>query len=263
VPKGLTGTMFPFRYNDIGELRSIEANHGSELAAIVMEPARDEGPAAGFLEEVRAIAARTGAVLVFDEVTSGFRLTTGGIHLVYGVRPDVAVFAKAMGNGYPIAAIVGTRAVMEAAEGTFISSTSWTERIGPSAALATIRKHRRLDVPAHLVRVGSAIQRAWRESADSAGLKVHVSGIAPLGHLAFEDPQHLALTTLFTQEMLDRGILASGSFYATYAHKEEHIDLYASALEQVFPRLSDALAGGDVTKRLRGPQKHAGFQRLA
>ena len=117
VPRGLAGTMFPFHYNRIDQLKEIVAEHGPELAAIVMEPARGTGPAEGFLEEVRSIATKIGAVLIFDEVTSAWRMNTGGIHLTYGVVPDVAVFAKALSNGYPMGAIIGTEAVMEAAPG--------------------------------------------------------------------------------------------------------------------------------------------------
>jgi glutamate-1-semialdehyde 2,1-aminomutase len=262
VPAGLTGTMLPFHYNNIDELRALVASHGTALAAIVMEPARDQGPASGFLSEIRQIASTTGAVLIFDEVTSGLRLTSGGAHLVYGVDPDIAVFAKAIGNGYPMAAIIGRRAVMEAAQSSFISSTSWTERIGPTAALATIRKHRRLAVASHLIRVGESVQRAWRVAGREVGLRVSVSGIAPLGHLSFDYSNGDALMTLFTQEMLDRGFLASGAFYASYAHRPEHLSAYESALRDVFGVVAEALKADDVMRRLRGPVKHSSFQRL-
>ena len=112
VPRGLQGTALPFRYNHLEELHAIVSAHRHELAAIVMEPVRGQAPAPGFLEHVKNIATDIGAVLIFDEITAGFRLTTGGAHLVYGVEPDVAVFAKAISNGYPMAAIIGTGEVM-------------------------------------------------------------------------------------------------------------------------------------------------------
>ena len=130
VPRGLKGTALPFHYNRLDQLKAIvDANRG-ELGAIVMEPQRGEAPAPGFLEAVRDIATDIGAVLIFDEVTTGWRMTDGGIHTLLGVNPDIAVFAKAMANGYPMAAIIGTSPVMEAAQSTFISSTNWTERVG-------------------------------------------------------------------------------------------------------------------------------------
>jgi glutamate-1-semialdehyde 2,1-aminomutase len=262
VPRALAATMFPFRYNQIEELAAIAAAEGPRLAAIVMEPARSEGPAPGFLEEVRRIAGRTGAVLIFDEVTSGWRLNTGGIHLTYGVSPDLAVFAKAMGNGYAMAAVIGIRPVMEAAQTSFISSTSWTERIGPAAALATIRKHRREAVGRHLVEVGERVQGSWQEAADQAGLKLTVDGIPPLSHfgLPFENEQ--ALATLFIQLMLDRGFLASPQFYASYAHEPRHLEAYLDAIGGTFGTMAVAVQRGDVERLLRGPVRHSGFQRL-
>jgi glutamate-1-semialdehyde aminotransferase len=262
VPRGLAGTMLPFHYNKIVELQRIVELRGHELAAIVLEPARNEGPAAGFLEEIRAIADRVGAVLIFDEVTSGFRMNTGGIHLTYGVSPHLAVFAKAMGNGYPMAAVVGTRAVMEASQSSFISSTYWTERIGPVAALATLRKHRAQDVGRHLIDVGQRVQAIWRKAGEAAGLTVEVSGIPPLSHFGFPAENAAALTTLITQEMLDRGFLASGAFYASYAHEPKHVEAYAQAVGEAFGAVARARKQGDVEKQLRGPVKHSGFHRL-
>jgi glutamate-1-semialdehyde aminotransferase len=262
VPRGLKGTMFPFHYNRPAELDAIVAEHGEGLAAIVMEPARSSGPAGDFLHRVRQIAARIGAVLIFDEVTSGWRMTTGGIHLTYGVEPDLAVFAKGMANGYPMAAILGTRNVMTAAQDSFISSTFWTERIGPSAALATIRKHRNRQVGNHLIQVGNAVQGGWRDAASRAGLSIDVDGIPPLSHLVFRHPLASELTTLFIQSMLDRGFLASAQFYASYAHQPEHVDAYLRAVNEAFDTLAAAIARDDIAARLRGPVKHSGFLRL-
>jgi len=168
VPRGLKGTALPFHYNRLDQLKAIvDANRG-ELGVIVMEPQRGETPAPGFLEAVRDIATEIGAVLIFDEVTTGWRMTNGGIHLLLGVNPDIAVFAKAMANGYPMAAILGTSSVMEAAQSTFISSTNWTERVGTVAALATIRKYRRENVAAHLKMIGNLTFDGWKRAAGGA-----------------------------------------------------------------------------------------------
>lgn len=260
VPAQLAGTALPFRYNRLDELRGIVERHG-DLAAIVMEPVREHDPEPGFLPGVAEVARRTGAVLIFDEVTSGLRVTTGGVHLVLGVEPDVAVFAKALGNGYPMAAVLGRGAVMEHAQRSFVSSTYWTERIGPAAALATLRKHRAHDVGSHLVEVGSAVQAGWLAAAQDAGLAVRVYGIPPLSHLAFvEQPQ--PSITLFTQSMLDRGFLAGGAFYPSYAHQPGHVSSYLDAVAEVFAEIRAAQEAGDVRERLRGPVAHTGFTRL-
>jgi glutamate-1-semialdehyde aminotransferase len=262
VPRGLLGTALPFHYNRIEELEAIISVHGDELAAIVMEPVRDHEPEPGFLERVRDMATRTGAVLIFDEVTAGWRLNTGGVHLLYGVNPDIAVFAKAMSNGYPMAAVVGTEAVMQAAQSTFISSTYWTERIGPAAGLATIRKHRRCNVPQHLVEVGERVQSGWRAAADRVGLSISVTGMPPLSHFSLDYENGLAIRTLFTQMMLERGFLASNAFYATYAHQDAHIDSYLAAVEETFCFLAEAIERDRVESHLKGPVAHSGFRRL-
>jgi len=263
VPRVLAGTSFPFRFNHPEELEAIVKENKNELAAIVMEPIRDYYPTAGFLKRVREIADQIDAVLVFDEVTSAMRMNTGGVHLRLGISPDIAVFAKAIGNGYAIGAIIGKEHVMQAAQSTFISSTNWTERIGPVAALATIRKHRRVAAEEHLVALGRRVQDGWREAAESTGLQIHVSGIPPLSHFSFEHEKGQAMMTLFTQMMLRKGFLASGKFYAMYAHQLSDIESYLAATADAFQAIADALKKGEVEKRLMGPVAHSGFHRLA
>ena len=162
VPRGLVNTSLPFQYNKIDELHAIQKKHGKDLAAIVIEPVRDHDPVPGFLKQIQEIADETGAVLICDEVSSGFRLNTGGAHLLQDLKPDMAVFAKAIGNGYPMAAVIGNEAVMQSAQDTFISSTCWTEGIGPVAALATIEKYKKFDVPKKLVHAGKRVQGGWK-----------------------------------------------------------------------------------------------------
>ncbi len=262
VPRGLMGTAFPFRYNHIEELRAIVSKCSNELAAIVMEPIRDHDPEADFLEQVRDIANQSGTVLIFDEVTAGFRLTTGGAHLLYSVRPDIAVFAKAISNGYAMGAIIGKREVMQAAQSTFISSTCWTERVGPVAALATIRKHQRCDVSKHLIRVGKLVEAGWRMAAKHAGLEIETGGIAPISHFTFVGELKQEARTLFTQLMLERGFLASSGFYSTYAHQDNHIESYLEAVEEIFKIVAEALERNTLVEQLKGPVAHTGFRRL-
>ena len=262
VPRGLQGTALPFRYNHLEELEDIVKKCGRDLAAVVIEPVRRNDPAPGYLEGVRRLSDQTGAVLIVDEVSSGFRLNTGGAHLLYGLEPDMAVFAKAMSNGYPMAAIIGKSHVMQAAQSTFISSTYWTERIGPAAALATIRKHQREKVHQHLIATGNSVQEGWKKAADCAGLVVDIGGIPPVSHLSFKYEQSQALHTLFTQLMLEKGFLAAKVFYATFAHQEQHIESYLSAVQGVFSSMAEALNRGNVMDLLKGPVAHTGFYRL-
>ncbi|MCZ2146607.1 MAG: aminotransferase class III-fold pyridoxal phosphate-dependent enzyme [Bryobacterales bacterium] len=262
VPRSLTGSALPFHYNRLPELQSIVAGHGSDLAAIVMEPMRDHEPEPGFLEGVRELAREVGAVFIFDEITAGWRINTGGIHLTYGVSPDIAVFAKAMSNGYPMAAILGTGEVMEAAQDSFISSTYWTERIGPAAALATIRKHRERKAPQRLFETGSRIQAGWRAAAERAGIPLTVTGIPALSHFTLNVKEAQPARTLFTQGMLDRGFLATNAFYAMYAHEDRQVEAYLAAVEEVFSEIGGAIRENRLMNSLRGPVAHAGFCRL-
>ena len=262
VPRELQGTVLPFQYNRADELEQLARQHRNDLAAIIMEPVRNHSPEPGFLEQVRAIASRERAVLIFDEITSGWRLNTGGAHLTFGVNPDVAVFAKGMSNGYPMGAIVGIRSVMEAAQTSFISSTYWTERVGPVAAIATIREHKAKDVASHLCAIGSQIQRGWKELACKWNLPLDVSGITPLGHFTFTKQNHQAIRTLFSQLMMEKGILATNAFYAMHAHSRKHVSRYLDAADEVFSVLSKAIGEDAIERMLKGPIAHSGFRRL-
>jgi len=263
VPKGLSGTILPFHYNNIEELEKIVKETGKNLAAIIMEPIHNIEPKDNFLQKVRKIATDNGAVLIFDEITVGWKLTYGGAHLMYGVDPDIAVFSKAMSNGYPMSAIIGRREVMQAAQGSFISSTYWTERIGPTAALATLRKMKKVNVVSKIKKAGMAIRKGWANCADKHGLKISLGGVIPISSFSFQygsDSQ--ALKTLFVQEMLDRGFLATNMFFASYVHSDAVIKKYLSAVDEVFSVIADSIKTNTIRKRLRGPEAHTGFSRL-
>lgn len=262
VPGQLAGTTLTFHYNRLEEVRAALDANRNQIAAVVMEPMRSTPPEPGFLGQVRRLTADAGAVLIFDEITAAFRIDTAGLHRRLGVNPDVAVFAKAISNGYPMAAVIGTEDVMQAAQDTFLSSTYWTERIGPAAALATLRKHRRLNAGRHLVAIGERIQQGWRQAAAQAGLPVSVSGLPPLAHFTLDVPDAQAVRTLFTQKMLDRGFLAANSFYAMYAHQPEHADAYLAACAEIFRELRQAVEQDSVRRQLRGPVALTGFARL-
>ncbi|MCW3018341.1 MAG: aminotransferase class, partial [Solirubrobacterales bacterium] len=264
VPSELAGTTVTFRHNDIDGLRAVADEQAGRLAAIVCEPQRGERPKPGFLEAARQVADETGAVLVFDEVSSALRLTNGGVHLLYGVEPDLAVFAKGIGNGFPIGAVIGTAEIMEAAQTTFISSTYWTERVGPVAALATLRRFADIGGPQRLLDAGRRVQAIWRDAADATGLAVEVAhpDMPPFSHLAFLHAQPQAVRTLYCQLMLERGCLDNGNFYATCAHTPEILDRYAAVVRDAFARVSDAVTGERVLDELKGPIAHSGFARL-
>ena len=264
VPRQLAGTVSTFRFNHAEDLEAIIKSGGDQLAAIVMEPVRLIEPADGFLSRVRQLADRSGAVLIIDEISAGWRHNFGGAHLQFGLKPDIAVFAKSLSNGFPMSAVVGTAQVMQAAQDSFISSSYWTEAIGPTAAIATLRKMQKVAVSEHARQIGAAVQEGWIKLAAKQGLDITVSGRPSLCAFTLNyDTVSQALRTLLTQEMLDRGYLANIAFYPSLAHTSSIVAGYFAALDEVFATLRAAISQDDVRQRLRGPIAHSGFARLA
>jgi glutamate-1-semialdehyde 2,1-aminomutase len=262
IPRALVDSTVPFFYNDFESFDKAISNNENEIGVIMLEPSKATGPKEGFLEHIRKTADRIGAVLIFDEVTSGFHNNFGGIHLTFGVNPDIAVFAKALGNGYPIASIIGRRNVMEAAQSTFISSTTWTERIGFVAALATLEKMEQENIQDKLLHYGNMLKNGWNNLANESNLKIKTTGITSIPNFSFLYDNSLAIQTLFTQEMLSRGYLARTGTAVTYSYSENIINEYLDNVEIVFKIISKALKNGTIEKLLKGPVKHSTFQRL-
>jgi glutamate-1-semialdehyde 2,1-aminomutase len=263
VPRKLHGTAFPFKYNDVEDFLKLIKKYKNNIGAVVMESIRSQEPSKEFIKTIRGVTEKLKAPLVVDEITAGFRLNEGGAHLLFDLEPDIAVFAKGMSNGFPMAAIIGKEKVMQVAQDTFISSTYWTDRVGPAAALATIKKIRARDVTKHLKDAGRQIQDGWQMLASRHDLKIEVSGMYPLGHFSFKYADPLELKTLYTQLMLDRGFLAVNAFYASYAHKQAHIKGYLDASDDAFGIIAEAVRQNKVKKYLKGPTCHAGFKRIA
>lgn len=262
VPRNLKGTTYPFKFNDTSGFLELIRKHERRIAAVVLEPIRNHFPDKEFLETIRNITGKLGIVLIVDEITAGFRLNNGGAHLYFGLNPDIAVFAKGMSNGFPMSAIIGRRSVMNSAKDSFISSTYWTDRLGPAAALATIKKIIVNNVTAHLISTGKRIQDIWKIHSKSAGIKITISGMCPLCHFSFEYKDPLILKTLFTQLMLERGYLAVNAFYASYAHSDKDINGYSDACKESFSRISKAINSGTPAKLLKAQVCCSGFKRI-
>lgn len=260
VPRNLRGTVFPFNYNNYAELEALANEH--DIGVIKMEVVRNKGPEDNFLHKVRKLASDRGIVLIFDECTSGFRETFGGLHKKHGVEPDMAMFGKALGNGYAITATIGRREIMEAAQSTFISSTFWTERIGPTAALKTLEVMERLQSWDTITETGLQIRQRWQQLADRHGLKIEHWGLPALTGYSFQSVNTLAYKTLITQEMLAKGYLAGNSVYVCTEHTLEIVDGYIDALDPIFALIKECEEGRDVMDLLKGPVCHGGFKRL-
>lgn len=261
VPKGLKDTAIPFLYNNIEDFNKAIEKAGDDLAAIVMEPIRNFEPTKEFIEAIHEMAKKKNIPLIIDEISAGFRICNGGAHLKLGFKPDIAVFSKALGNGFPISAVIGKKWVMQFAQEAFITSTNWTERVGNVAALAMINKFVKNDVSKHLVKIADMVWQGWEELAKKHDLKIHIGGFKPMIHFGFEQ-NHSTNIAYFTQEMLKKGFLASGGFYSMYAHKEEHVKKYLNAVDEVFTDLSVLIKNNKVGEKLEGQVVQEGFGRI-
>lgn len=260
VPSNLKNTIFPFNYNKFDELEALV--NDQEIGVIKMEVSRNQGPEPGFLEKVRTLSDKNGIVLIFDECTSGFRQSYGGLHKLYGVEPDMAIFGKALGNGYAITAIIGRREIMEAAQTSFISSTFWTERIGSAAGLKTLEVMEGIQSWDMITRTGLSIRQGWQELAEKYSIPISHWGIPALAGFTINSPSNLQYKTLITQEMLAKGYLAGNCVYSSICHSQEILDRYFEALDPVFSVISECENGRDINELLRGPVCHSGFKRL-
>lgn len=265
VPRELAGTALPFRFNDPGSFREAVGKLGGNFAAVVMEPMRSEVPRDGFLQGIIATCRQQGAVFVLDEVTSGWRHGFPGAAPGLGIEPDIAVYAKAMSNGIPAAAIIGRADVMDAANESFISSSYWTDGIGFAAALACIGKMQRLRVQPRVWSLGGRLQEGLREVAARHGalnMKIGGQPCAPSIAFALGDDSPAA-KALMIRGMLHKGFLFSGQLYLMWPHDEGMVSGVLSALDEVLIGLDEMQERGILRKAAGPTVVPAGFTRLA
>jgi glutamate-1-semialdehyde aminotransferase len=254
VPRGLAGTALPFRYNDLASLEEQLERHRGQVACVILEASRGASlPAPGFLEGVRELATAHGAVLIFDEVVTGFRLGLGGAQEQFGVLPDLATYAKAISNGYAMGAVVGRRAIMEMVGDMFVSSTYWSDAVGLAASLATIRELRRRDAFKRIVAVGLRFQQQFDELAEEHDLPLRASGLPQqiaITVTSGDATQKRGLKDYYIQEMTRRGFFTSFGVTPSYAHGDADLDQAVDAWREVFPLLREALHVGDWDSRV-------------
>ncbi len=262
VPKELIGTTLPFAFNNLKELEEVISNN--DVGVIKMEVQRNIPPKDDFLQKVRDLANKNNIVLIFDECTSGFRETFGGLYKKYNVEPDIAIYGKALGNGYPITAIVGKKEIMDAAQSTFISSTFWTERSGPTAALKTLEIMEREKSWEYISRLGNYIGEGWKQIAKSNDLDIEVFGLPAINkYRLITNHDFIKYKTFITQEMLKKGFLATNSVYVSMSHTKNTVNKYLSHLDEIFRIIRQCeLEKEDIDALLEGEVCHSGFERL-
>ena len=261
VPRELKNTVFPFDYNNYDQLLSIVEKH--DVGVIKMEVLRNKYPENNFLQKVRDLATKKNIVLVFDECTSGFRETFGGIHKKFNIEPDIAMYGKTLGNGYAITAVVGKREIMESAQKTFISSTFWTERIGPTAALKSLEIMEKEKSWIRITEIGKHIQKNWKEIALKYNVDIEINGIPSLSTFRFNYINGIEYKTYLTQEFLSKGYLGATSFYPSIVHEENILSGYFEVFEEILFDISAFInEEKNIKEYLNSPVCHDGFKRL-
>ncbi len=260
VSNTFKNTIKPFMYNDIDSLKKIFKKKNNNIGIIIMEPTRGVKPKNNFLKQVKSIAKKNSAILIFDEITSGFKDNYGGIHLKFKVNPDMAIFGKSIGNGYPISAIIGKKKIMEVAQDTFISSTMWTDRLGFIAANETLKKLKKNKIHKVISSYGNIIKNGWIKNATKHKIDISVSGLDTILYLKFNYKNNAEIVTFFTQEMLKRGYLAGSQVATSSAYNKNIINKYLKEVDQVFGKIRFFLEKGKFP--LKGEIKHSTFKRL-
>ncbi len=261
VPRNLKDTVFPFDYNRLDQLEALLKKH--DIGVIKMEVVRSMEPENNFLQKVRQLADKKNIILIFDECTTGFRETFGGIHKKYNIEPDMAMFGKALGNGYAITAVIGKQEIMQEAQSTFISSTFWTERIGSSAALKTLEIMKREKSWEKITQIGGKISEIWKNLAKKYQLPITIFGLPALIQLKFNSKFNLEYKTLITQEMLKKGYLAANSVYVCTEHSPEILKGYEKVLDNIFELIAECENGRSVNEFLDSPVSNNSFKRLS
>ena len=262
VPRALLNTTFPFEYNNSEDfLKVIETN--PDIKIICIEGARFDYPKKDFLNTIMQVAKKYNMIIVSDEITSGWRVTDGGVYKINGFKPDIVVYGKGMGGGYAISAVVGKKEIMQMANESFVSSTMWTERIGFVAALKTIDIICREQLWKHLDLLGTIIGEGWKKSAKENGLLISINEFKPLISFKFNyGNDNDLILTIFMQEMLKRGYLASSSIYLSLAHTEEIVACYLKHVDNVFALIAEAIRKKQLSNILKTDIRSDAFKRL-
>lgn len=266
VPKAVADLTHQFLYNDIASLERLFEQFPGQIAAIVMEPVGVEPPARGFLDNVRQLTRKNGALLIFDEIVTGFRFAIGGAQEYFGVTPDLACFGKAMANGMPLSAVAGRKEIMEVFDRIFFSGTFGGETLSLAACKATIEQLQKVDAFSHIWRVGQQLIDGLNALIRQHGLDGAAAclGLAPRSVLVFphaDEYQSRMRRTYFMQECVKRGLLYFCSHIPTTAHGAAEIEFTLKVLGEVVPLFAAAHRANDFPKRLESEVVEAIFRR--
>lgn len=256
IPSALSKLIFEFQYNDINSLRRIFDQNPGNVAAVILEPVGMYEPKNNFLEKVADITKRSNALLIFDEIITGFRLSLGGAQEYFSITPDLSAFGKAMANGYPISAFVGKKDIMNAVEDTvFISSTYGGDLLSITAAIKTIEILRKKKVTDYILSLGQKLKDGLNKAIEDHGINAKCEGMPHKTFLVFKEADghsEKIIETLFRQECLSRGVFLGYGHFICFSHTEEDIKRAIDVANEVFSVMQKALSYGNLQSLIRG-----------
>jgi len=238
IPKHFKNSAIPIEFNNIKMLKKISTL--KDVAAIVVEPCRLEKLTKAYVKELNQICKKKKITLIVDEITSGWRDCKGGIYKKIGLKPSLVIYGKALGNGFAISAVIGSKKIMDVAQDTFVSSTAWTERVGFAAGLGVINFHKKNNVFSHNKKIGKQIKNGWLYLAKKHGLRIEVNSLDTIINFNFlYKNKNDYFITFFTELMLKENILANNTIYVSYSHKQKIVSKYLKSVDKVFYKISN------------------------
>ena len=261
VPSFLKNTCYPFEYGDYKKFDQLISK--KNIGIIMMEVTRNKLLNLKFLNHVRNVSKKKGVILIFDECTSGFRETLGGIYKKTNVQPDMIVLGKALGNGYPITAVLGKKEIMSHAKQSFISSTFWTERLGPVAALKTLEIMEKIKSWKIISNKGKKLKKNLQKIGKQNGLNIFLSGLDSCPSYVIKSKNWNKYKTYISQELLKKNFLGANTTYLSIYHDNKMINKYLNSLNEIFAQIKKCENGEfDIHKLLVVDECHTGFERL-
>lgn len=259
VPKKLKNTAFPFKFNNIKQLKKLIKT--KNIGIIKMEVLRNIEPKNNFLKKIKSLADKNNIILIFDECTSGFRANLGGIHKLYKINPDMAIFGKALGNGHAITAIIGKKKIMEFANNSFISSTFWSERSGIIAGIKTLELMKKKKTWVTISKIGKKIEKKWLQLGKKYNLNIKCYGLPSIKSFVIISKNWIKYKTFISQEMLKKGFLASNIIYVSICHNKQILNSYFRSLDLIFKIISKFEKNNEIDILLETPVSNTGIQR--
>ena len=265
VPKELLGTCVTVDYGNTEQLKKVFKKYGKRIAAFIVEPQRNRTMNYEFLNEARKLTKKINSVLIYCEVSSGFRINTGGLYTNHKIIPDIVTLGKALGNGFPISAIMGNKDIMSAVQDSFISSSYWTERTGYVAGLKVIEVFQKRNIPKYLKKIGIYFDKKFTNMCNDLKINFKNRGLISVPIINYNSGDQLLdrrIKTYITQEMLKKNYLVSNVLYLSNAHNKKNIDDYFYEMHNLLFKIKNDLNHEFLIKKIKDEVCHSDFKRL-